>query len=187
MKKLIELFNKKYGHIYGVIDDSIDNEDVFKAYKIIKTLCADDIEIMELLDRVKLPSPKTASESIDKIDAEHVNGGMSEDDLMKYNIPFDGREVIEITYNGDMENYENIQLEEGVYYIKLLNEPIEPECLEGGSFVTTSPDGTLEVSIFLDTEDTVEGVYNTINPIGCLSYKSKDKKAAYNAGNNEGY
>ena len=160
MKKLIELFNKKYGHIYGVIDDSIDNEDVFKAYKIIKTLCADDIEIMELLDRVKLPSPKTAKESIDKIDAEYVNGGgMSEDDLMKYNIPFDSREVTEIIYDGDMENYENIQLEEGVYYVKLLNEPIEPECLEGGSFVTTSPDGTLEVSIFLDTEDTVEGVY----------------------------
>ena len=73
MKKLIELFNKKYGHIYGVIDDSIDNEDVFKAYKIIKTLCADDTEIMELLNRVKLPSPKTAKESIDKIDAEYVN------------------------------------------------------------------------------------------------------------------
>ena len=160
MKKLIELFNKKYGHIYGIIDDSIDNEDVFKAYKIIKTLCADDIEIMELLNRVKLPSPKTAKESIDKIDAEYVNGGgMSEDDLMKYNIPFDSREVTEIIYDGDMENYENIQLEEGVYYVKLLNEPIEPECLEGGSFVTTSPDGTLEVSIFLDTEDTVEGVY----------------------------
>ena len=160
MKKLIELFNKKYGHIYGVIDDSVDNEDVFKAYKIIKTLCADDIEIMELLDRVKLPSPKTAKESIDKIDAEYVNGGgMSEDDLMKYNIPFDSREATEIIYDGDMENYENIQLEEGVYYVKLLNEPIEPECLEGGSFVTTSPDGTLEVSIFLDTEDTVEGVY----------------------------
>ena len=120
MKKLIELFNKKYGHIYGIIDDSIDNEDVFKAYKIIKTLCADDIEIMELLDRVKLPSPKTAKESIDKIDAEYVNGGgMSEDDLMKYNIPFDSREATEIIYDGDMENYENIQLEEGVYYIKL--------------------------------------------------------------------
>lgn len=80
MKKLIDLFNKKYGYIYGVIDDSIDNEDVFKAYKVIKTLCADDTEIMELLNRVKLPSPKTASESIDKIYAEHINGGgMTED------------------------------------------------------------------------------------------------------------
>ena len=83
MKKLIELFNKKYGHIYGIIDDSIDNEDVFKAYKIIKTLCADDTEIMELLNRVKLPSPKTASESIEKINAEHASGG-GLDDLIKY-------------------------------------------------------------------------------------------------------
>ena len=148
MKKLINLFNKKYGHIYGVIDDSIDNEDVFKAYKIIKTLCADDIEIMEMLEKVKLPEPKTASESIEKININVEGSGFDENDLMKYNIPFDAREVAEIIYDGDMENYENIQLEEGVYYVKLLNEPIEPECLEGGSFVTTSPDGTLEVSIF---------------------------------------
>ena len=26
------------------------------------------------------------------------------------------------------------------------------------------------------SDDTVEGVYNVINPIGCLSYKSEDKK-----------
>ena len=78
MKQLIELFNKKYGHIYGVIDDSIDNEDVFKAYKIIKTLCVDDTEIMELLDRVKLPSPKTAKESIEKINI-NIDGGKSND------------------------------------------------------------------------------------------------------------
>ena len=40
MKKLIELFNKKYGEVYGIIDDSIDNEDVYKVYKIImEDLC----------------------------------------------------------------------------------------------------------------------------------------------------
>ena len=75
MKKLIDLFNKKYGSLYGVIDDSIDNEDVYKVYKVIKTLCADDEEIMTLLEKVKLPNPKTAKESIEKINAEHVNGG----------------------------------------------------------------------------------------------------------------
>ena len=92
MKKLIELFNKKYGHIYGVIDDSIDNEDVFKAYKIIKTLCSDDTEIMELLDRVKLPSPKTARESIDKIDAEYMSGGgMNEDVSIKNSLTVGNR------------------------------------------------------------------------------------------------
>ena len=161
MKKLIELFNKKYGHIYGVIDDSIDNEDVFKAYKIIKTLCADDIEIMELLDRVKLPSPKTASESIDKIDAEHVNGGMTEDDLMKYNIPFDGREVAEIIYDGDIENYEHVELEEGYYFVKILNEPIEPKCLDGANATIVSNDGTIEVTLHLDEE--TDGKLYTFN------------------------
>ena len=84
MKKLIELFNKKYGHIYGVIDDSIDNEDVFKAYKIIKTLCADDNEIMELLNRVKLPEPKTAKESIEKININVSGGGGTDTSIKEY-------------------------------------------------------------------------------------------------------
>ena len=160
MKKLIELFNKKYGHIYGIIDDSIDNEDVFKAYKIIKTLCADDTEIMELLDRVKLPSPKTAKESIDKIDAEHVNGGggFDENDLIKYNIPFDGREVTEIIYDGDMENYEHVEVEEGVYLVKISDEIIDYKYLEGGSMTVVSNDRTAKLILHLD-EVTDEKAY----------------------------
>ena len=83
MKKLIELFNKKYGATYGIIDDSIDNEDVYKVYKMIKSLCGNDQEIMEMLNKIKLPNPRTASESIEKINAEHVSGeGL--DDLIKY-------------------------------------------------------------------------------------------------------
>ena len=72
MKKLIELFNKKYGDTYGVIDDSLCGEDLYKAYKIIKTLCKDDTEVMEMLEEVKLPDPKTATESIEKINIECV-------------------------------------------------------------------------------------------------------------------
>ncbi|MGM9965046.1 MAG: hypothetical protein ACI32Z_07875 [Clostridium sp.] len=78
MKQLIDLFNKKYGKQYGVIDDSFSNEDIYKIYKIIKTLCSDDAEIMELLDKVKLPSPKTAKESIEKINI-NIDGGKSND------------------------------------------------------------------------------------------------------------
>ena len=73
MKKLIELFNKKYGATYGIIDDSIDNEDVYKVYKMIKSLCSDDQEIMGMLNKIELPNPRTASESIEKINAEHVS------------------------------------------------------------------------------------------------------------------
>lgn len=161
MKKLIELFNKKYGDTYGIIDDSLCGEDLYKAYKIIKTLCKDDTEVMEMLEKVKLPDPKTASESIDKIDAEHVNGGMTEDDLMKYNIPFDGREVTEIIYDGNMENYEHVELEEGYYFVKILNEPIEPKCLDGANATIVSNDGTIEVTLHLDEE--TDGKLYTFN------------------------
>ena len=78
MKKLIELFNKKYGATYGIIDDSIDNEDVYKVYKIIKTLCSDDKEIMDVLNKVKLPRPKTATESIEKININVESGADKE-------------------------------------------------------------------------------------------------------------
>ncbi|MGM9965059.1 MAG: hypothetical protein ACI32Z_07945 [Clostridium sp.] len=110
MKKLIDLFNKKYGSLYGVIDDSIDNEDVYKVYKVIKTLCADDEEIMTLLEKVKLPNPKTAKESIEKINI-NVAGGLSKEYVdemspfyMKLNEPL--YENIQMTYNEDSEIYD---------------------------------------------------------------------------------
>lgn len=78
MKQLIELFNKKYGATYGVIDDSIDNEDVYKVYKMIKSLCGNDQEIMEMLNKIKLPSPRTAKESIEKVNI-NVSGDVSKE------------------------------------------------------------------------------------------------------------
>ena len=109
MKKLIELFNKKYGHIYGVIDDSIDNEDVYKVYKMIKSLCGNDQEIMEMLNKIKLPNPRTASESIEKINAEHVSGeGL--DDLIKYvddNLPHYNETLVFEISGEDFKYYVN--------------------------------------------------------------------------------
>ena len=84
MKQLIDLFNKKYGKQYGVIDDSFSNEDTYKIYKIIKTLCSDDKEIMTVLEKVKLPEPKTAKESIEKINI-NVEGGGGNDNVPHYN------------------------------------------------------------------------------------------------------
>ena len=74
MKKIIELFNKKYGKQYGCFDDGITSEEAYKIYKIIKTLCPNDEEIMTALEKVKLPEPKTSSEVIEKIMAEHEIG-----------------------------------------------------------------------------------------------------------------
>ena len=109
MKKLIELFNKKYGATYGIIDDSIDNEDVYKVYKMIKSLCSDDQEIMDMLNKIKLPNPRTASESIEKINAEHMSGeGL--DDLIKYvddNLPHYNETLIYEIHGEDFNNLMN--------------------------------------------------------------------------------
>ena len=132
MKKLIELFNKKYGATYGIIDDSIDNEDVYKVYKMIKSLCGNDQEIMEMLNKIKLPNPRTASESIEKINAEHVSGeGL--DDLIKYvddNLPhynetliteISGEDFKFITNNGYI-NMSALNLDETKLYILKFKE-----------------------------------------------------------------
>ena len=84
MKQLIDLFNKKYGATYGVIDDSIDNEDVYKVYKMIKSLCSDDEEVMNALEKVKLPEPKTAKESIEKININVSGGGGTDTSIKEY-------------------------------------------------------------------------------------------------------
>lgn len=82
MKKVIDLFNKKYGKELGVIDDSLTTSDIYKAYELISEICKDDIEIMERLSEVKLPEPKTPSEILSKIKMNHdmnnKNSGSSE-------------------------------------------------------------------------------------------------------------
>ena len=120
-------------------NDSIDNEDVYKVYKMIKSLCGNDQEIMEMLNKIKLPNPRTASESIEKINAEHVSGeGL--DDLIKYvddNLPHYNETLItEISgedFNFIMNNgYVNISalsLDETKLYIlrikQSMNSPTE--------------------------------------------------------------
>lgn len=82
MKKVIDLFNKKYGKELGVIDDSLTTSDIYKAYELISEICKDDVEIMEMLEEVKLPDPKTPSEILSKIKMNHdmnnKNSGSSE-------------------------------------------------------------------------------------------------------------
>lgn len=82
MQKVIDLFNKKYGKELGVIDDSLNTSDIYKAYELISEICKDDVEIMEKLNKVKLPEPKTPSEMLSKIKMNHdinnKNSGSSE-------------------------------------------------------------------------------------------------------------
>ena len=131
MKQLIDLFNKKYGKQYGVIDDSFSNEDIYKIYKIIKTLCSDDKEIMTVLEKVKLPEPKTAKESIEKINI-NVSGGGGNDNVPHYNetliTEISGEDFNFITNNGYI-NMSALNLDETKLYIlkikEFMNSPTE--------------------------------------------------------------
>lgn len=64
MKKLIEMYNNKYGNKYGIIDDDLTKEDMYKVYSMIKGLCKNDIEIMSKLNSISLPNPSTPTESL---------------------------------------------------------------------------------------------------------------------------
>lgn len=64
MKKLIEMYNNKYGNKYGIIDDDLTKEDMYKVCSMIKNICKNDMEIMSKLNNVSLPKPSTPSESL---------------------------------------------------------------------------------------------------------------------------
>lgn len=93
MKKLIELFNKKYGKELGVIDDSLTTENIYKILKIIKKVAGNDAEIMEILNTVQVPEPHTTNEilakidlSLDSVEKQENNNSNSIEQCFNFNI-----------------------------------------------------------------------------------------------------
>ena len=76
MKKLIKMYNEKYGNTLGVIDDDFNKEQMYRIYYFIKNNC-DDKEIQERLAKIKLDKPKTLEQQLTKLEGEHnkVSGG----------------------------------------------------------------------------------------------------------------
>ena len=169
MKKLIELFNKKYGATYGIIDDSIDNEDVYKVYKIIKSLCSDDNEIMDMLNKIKLPNPRTASESIEKINAEHVSGeGL--DDLIKYvndNLPHYNETLVFEISGEDFKYYAN----NSYFNMDALNID-ETKLYVGKEKFDINSDEEYDYKFVYDKE--TGALINEISPLYIYNHKSYD-------------
>ena len=76
MKKLIKMYNEKYGNTLGVIDDDFNKEQMYRIYYFIKNNC-DDKEIQARLEKIKLDKPKTLEQQLTKLEGEHnkVSGG----------------------------------------------------------------------------------------------------------------
>ena len=86
MKKLIKMYNEKYGNTIGIIDDDFNNEQMYRIYYFIKNNC-DDKEIQARLEKIKLDKPKTLEQQLTKLESEH-NNGSSGDGSKMIPIPF---------------------------------------------------------------------------------------------------
>ena len=74
MKKLIKMYNEKYGDTLGVIDDDFNKEQMYRIYYFIKNNC-DDKDIQDRLKMINLDKPKTLEQQLTKLEGEHNKGG----------------------------------------------------------------------------------------------------------------
>ena len=70
MKKLIKMYNEKYGNTLGVIDDDFNKEQMYRIYYFIKNNC-DDKDIQDRIKIINLDKPKTLEQQLTKLEGEH--------------------------------------------------------------------------------------------------------------------
>lgn len=73
LKKLIKMYNEKFGDTLGVIDDDFNKEQMYRIYYFIKNNC-DDKDIQDRLAKIKLDKPKTLEQQLTKLEGEHNKG-----------------------------------------------------------------------------------------------------------------
>ena len=62
MVKLIKYFNDNYGQQYGNIDYPRTSKEMYRVYQVIKSYGIKDEKLLELLNAIVLPKPKTTKE-----------------------------------------------------------------------------------------------------------------------------
>ena len=82
MKKLIKMYNEKYGDTLGVIDDDFNKEQMYRIYYFIKNNC-DDEEIQNRIKMINLDKPKTLEQQLTKLESENSKVNSSNDDDFK--------------------------------------------------------------------------------------------------------
>lgn len=73
LKKLIKMYNEKFGDTLGVIDDDFNKEQMYRIYYFIKNNC-DDKDIQDRLAKIKLDKPKTLEQQLTKLESENNKG-----------------------------------------------------------------------------------------------------------------
>ena len=87
MKKLIKMYNEKYGDALGVIDDDFNKEQMYRIYYFIKNNC-DDKDIQNRIKMINLDKPKTLEQQLTKLESENTKVNSSSDEFKEFT--FDG-------------------------------------------------------------------------------------------------
>ena len=83
MKKLIKMYNEKYGDTLGVIDDDFNKEQMYRIYYFIKNNC-DDKDIQDRIKMINLDKPKTLEQQLTKLESEHNKAIPSNNDFKEF-------------------------------------------------------------------------------------------------------
>jgi hypothetical protein len=71
LKKLIKMYNEKYGDTLGIIDDDFNKEQMYRIYYFIKNNC-DDEGIQDRIKMINLDKPKTLEQQLTKLEGKMV-------------------------------------------------------------------------------------------------------------------
>ena len=111
MVELIKYFNENYGQQYGNIDYPRTSKEMYQTYQIIKAYGIKDDKLLELLNAIVLPKPKTNKERemFSECLYEVSDNGSLLNDLIYKRTPFlkltkDDFEVIEVEVDGEKQN-----------------------------------------------------------------------------------
>lgn len=90
MVKLVEYFNENYGNEYGNIDYPRTSKEMYQVYQVIKSYGIKDDKLLELLNAIVLPKPKTNKEKemFSECLYEVSNNGSLLNDLIYKRTPF---------------------------------------------------------------------------------------------------
>ena len=122
MKKLIKMYNEKYGNTLGVIDDDFNKEQMYRIYYFIKNNC-DDKDIQDRIKMINLDKPKTLEQQLTKLESENgkVSGG-----------------TIDPTIKNDINNIKSEVNELNAQYKDIAKKTI----VEGNKLYLVKADGT---------------------------------------------
>lgn len=83
MKKLIKMYNEKYGDTLGIIDDDFNKEQMYRIYYFIKNNC-DDKDIQNRIKMINLDKPKTLEQQLTKLESENNKVIPSNNDFKEF-------------------------------------------------------------------------------------------------------